>query len=158
MIALAVVVAVAMIALLPTAPKPEPVKVWFVRATKEGGVKRLVFEGTNGLTKAIQINAFVFEGATDKASPRPTNHFFYDWVFTNAPAKANVQFNVSVPGKGVPYYVKWFFNDNSASVTSWGRFRMRCYDFFSAHSMPSVAGHFEFKTVQHIIPSTEIKE
>src|SRR5438874_1098411 len=48
MLGLACVVAVATIALLANAPKPEPVKVWFVGYTNVYGRKCLVFAGTNG--------------------------------------------------------------------------------------------------------------
>src|SRR5689334_285329 len=61
-IALAVVVAVVTSALLANAPKPEPVRVWFVRATNDGGVKRLVFEGTNGFPRPVEFIAGVGTG------------------------------------------------------------------------------------------------
>ena len=62
MLGLAGVVAVVTIALLAIAPKKEPVRVWFVRATNEAGVKKLVFEGTNALTREVTFSAYVVPG------------------------------------------------------------------------------------------------
>src|SRR5437762_14372749 len=67
LLGLACVVAVITIVFLATAPKPEPVKVWFVRSTNEMGEKKLFFQGTNGIPKQVYYVACVATGAVRHA-------------------------------------------------------------------------------------------
>ena len=158
LIALAVVVAVVTIALLANAPKPEPVKVWFVRATNEAGVKKLVFEGTNGVVRDIEFDAALVTGALEHPQTSVPSPSIVDrskvW-----PAKGtNFAFVLNAPPKDVPYYVVWEFHDIDISSTRSGRLRARCWHFFHVHSMPALARPFVPKLELHYIPSTEIKE
>src|SRR5690348_12894961 len=105
-IVLACVVAVITIVLLAIPPKKEPVKVWFVRATNELGVKKLVLEGTNGLPREIQFAVFVFTGGVHQAKPTAGFDEFYDWTNLAVDVGTNIYFTVSAPAKDVPYYVR----------------------------------------------------
>jgi len=79
---LACVVVVIAFVLLASAPKPEPVKVWFVRATNELGVRKLVFEGTNGLPRPIVLITLATTGAVHHAKIVTRLHPVYDWPVT----------------------------------------------------------------------------
>ena len=157
-VALTCVVAVTMVVLLATPPKPEPVKVWFVRATNEGGVKKLVFEGTNGLTNRITYYAYL--------SPRSKRYVttpgawapYYDLASGGKGPGESFTFTLKAPPKDVPYYVKWSFDDNPWHTTRSGGFRMACYNFLLTHGKFRLAEHFKPKVDFHYIPSSEIKE
>ena len=158
LIALAVVVAVVTIALLTNAPKPEPVKVWFVRATNVAGVKRLVFEGTNGTGRAVEVFAVAATGA-----PRQEKVIYgADPVGMDgyAASAAGTPFTLTLkaPPKDASYHVVWWVDDKIDPLTRWERFRWGCRDFFRAHGMYRIAGRFMPKAKEHYIPSSEIKE
>ena len=158
LIALAVVVAVVTIVFLANAPKREPVKVWFVRATNEAGVKMLVFEGTNAFPRHIFLGAAVVTGAIHQAK-RPDIYSSYDRG-TNpyVAAGTNFYFTLNAPPKVIPYWVLWSSLDNPHVSTPWETLRWRCYDFLGTHGMPRLADHFAPSPNFHYIPSSEIKE
>jgi hypothetical protein len=158
LVALACVVAVITIALLASAPKPEPVKVWFVRATNELGVKKLVFEGTNSIPREIRVFAFVLPAAmgdTNTLTGLPPDT---GGGSIKVPPGERFTFTLEVPPRVTLYYVSWEFDDTARELTRWGRLQTGCYNFFSAHGMPRVAARFAPPAHTHIIPSSEIKE
>jgi hypothetical protein len=157
-VALACVVAVTIIALLANTPKNQPVTVRFVRSTNELGIKKLVFEGMNGLPREIKLFAGVVTGAIHHAkAPAPVDPV-YGWTITIPAAGTNFYFTLEAPSNDVPYYVMWWFYDIGSFATRWGRLRMGCRDFFRTHGMPRLAERFAFTADVHYIPSTEIKE
>jgi len=158
LIGLAVVVAVATIALLATPPKPEPVRVWFVRATNELGVKKLVFEATNGFPRGMVFYAGVFTGAIPHPKTQAPDYPVDGGIFALPAAGANFSFTLNAPSNDAPYFVTWEFQETKSLATRWGRFQMRCYDFCNAHGMTGLAGRFAAWRSVHYIPSTEIKE
>src|SRR5690349_11070987 len=93
-IALACVVAAATIALLASAPKPEPVKVWFVRATNEAGVKKLVFEGTNGLPCRVACFAGMFPAASGGSAGVPPSASYHE-IWTTAAPRTRFSFSLA---------------------------------------------------------------
>ena len=158
LIGLAVVVAVVAVVLLATAPKPEPVKVWFVRATNEAGVKMLVFEGTNGLPREITFIAYVIPGAM-RGPETPSGAVpSYILPLDFKVAQKTFSFTLRVPAKDVPYCVMWQSHDYKRPMTPWRRFQMGCYRFLIAHKRSSLARPFIPKANIHYIPSTDIKE
>jgi len=158
LIGLAVVVAVIATVLLAIPPKKEPVKVWFVRATNELGVKKLVFEGTNGIPREIEAFANVLTGTVDPTKTPPGPDPVYDWTNATVSAGTNFYFALKAPQKDVPYCVMWQFHDIWSPPTRWGRFRVGCYLFFKDHGMPSLAQRFVSTLHVQSIPSTEFKE
>jgi len=158
LVGLACVVAVVTIVLLATPPKPEPVRVWFVRATNESGVKRLVFEGTNGMTKEIPLSVAIITGGMSYAKTLAALPNVIYATEMELPARASFHFTLSAPQKGVPYDVVWDFEDDTRVPTRWERFRSGCCNFLIAHGMRRLAARFEPTPRTHIIPSTEIKE
>src|SRR2546423_1046846 len=103
MIGLACVVAVVTIVLLANAPRKEPVRVWFVRATNEGGEKRLVFEGTNGMAGAIEFDCYVILGAIPRAKPTTNISAIYRMNIGSVAARTHFDFALDAPRKDVPY-------------------------------------------------------
>ena len=158
LIGLAVVVAAVTIALLANAPKPEPVKVWFVRATNEAGVKRLVFEGTNGTGRKVVIFAAVFTGAVPDAKAPTVPSLPYNFTNSAVPTRTSFCLTMVPPPNDATYYVEWVVLHEPADQTRWRRFRWACFDYASAHNMPRLAGLLLPNTETHMIPSTEIKE
>ena len=153
-----IVVAVVTIVLLANAPKSEPVKVWFVRATNEGGEKKLVFEGTNGCSGRIIFSAYVVPGAP----PHGTAPVFLvvadNSIFTHASARATFSFTLRAPANDVSYYVAWEYRDIVSHFSRWNSFRRECHNFFLRQGMDRAAKHFTSPTEPHYILSTEIKE
>ena len=158
LIALAVVVAVVTIVLLANAPKPEPVKVWFVRATNEAGVKKLVFEGTNGLRREIYIQADVFSGTTNIADMPWMSPSVDRTNDIRVPGGTNFVFALKEPPRDLPYYLDWWFYDDEAMTTRWARVQLRCYDFLVTHHMDSLAEPLADFPKHHYITSTSIKD
>jgi len=158
LIALAVVVAVVTIALLANAPKQEPVKVWFVRATNEGGVKKLVFEGTNGMTHAITYFACVSTNSVRYARIPDSWGPYYDSNDSEAASGQSFTFALKAPPKEIAYSLAWTFYERGRPTMRVGTFGIGCYNFFRAHGMPALARRFEVRPDVHYIPSTEIKE
>ena len=158
LIGLAVVVALVTIVLLTNAPKQEPVRVWFVRATNELGEKKLVFEGTNGLPRGIAYSACVITGAIHHAEMSEEWTPYSDGIKTNAAARATFTFALEAPPKDAPYYVSWWFEGTNGPTTRWGKFRMACFDFLGTHGMYGLANRFAPVVESHLIPSSEIKE
>src|ERR1043166_847574 len=156
LIGLACVVAAATIALLASAPKPEPVRVWFVRATNELGVKKLVFEGTNGLPRQVLICYDVFRGASRAKTRRQLWDTYSPGTSIDAPAATNFHFALKAPSNGVPFHVEWTFFGASRRMTRWGTFRKVCEDFFDIHDKPRMANRFAPHVDVHYIPSSEI--
>jgi hypothetical protein len=157
-VVLACVVAVVTIALLATPPKPEPVKVWFVRATNEAGVKKLVFEGTNGIPKRIEFVAVAVTGAIRQIKMPVGPDLPYSGTNNYASGGTIFSFTMKAPPKDVPYFVMWKFYDVESPKTRWWRFRVGCCNFLGAHGMPNVADRLFPWVEQHYIPSSEIKE
>ena len=157
-VVLACVVVVITIVLLALAPKQEPVKVWFVRATNELGEKTLVFEGTNGAPKQLYYAACVSTGNVRHPSMPPGLRPGYNLISSVGAARTNFSFTLNAPSNGVPYPVMWRFADMRPAQTRWERFRMACFNFFSNHHMPALANRFVPAIHWHYIPSTEIKE
>jgi hypothetical protein len=157
-VALACVVAVTTIALLATPPKPEPVKVWFVRATNELGERKLVFQGTNGIRGGIIYTACI--PTNSRLIPRVvfSGEVYHSYVTSRAEAGENFTFTLNAPPKGAVYNVMWWFDDIPFHKTRWGRLGGACYDFFRTHGMRDLAGRFVTTPELHYIPSTEIKE
>ena len=158
LIGLLCVVALITIVLLANAPKPEPVKVWFVRATNEGGVKRLVFEGTNGMRTGISATAWL--AAAGGSGSNTASRFTNREEVTNRIVAAGTGFDFSLeaPTKNVPYIVVWYFYDDPPFQTRGQRFRFRANTLFRAIGMPRLAERLFSTTHRHIVPSTEIKE
>jgi hypothetical protein len=148
---LACAVAVVTIVSLAIPPKPEPVKVWFVRATNEGGVKRLVFEGTNGVPRQIVFFVYAVIGAIPGGSVTNSASAVV------APGAVST-FTLTAPPTGVSYYVAWGFIDRERANTLWCRARIRCGYFFIAHGMPLLADFLDPAPKVRYIPSSEIKE
>ena len=158
LIALAVVVAVVTVVLLATPPKPEPVKVWFVGTTNEGGVKRLVFEGTNGMPTQIEFTVCVATGVVYNGDTVVDwrNVYSEDIVTSNSGAKVHLA--PLAPPNDASYCVMWWFKDALHPTPRWEGFRWRCNEFLSAHGMPRLAARFVPAPKTHYIPSTSIKE
>jgi len=157
-VALACVVAVVTIVLLATPPKPEPVKVWFVRATNVLGEKKLVFEGTNGSPREIVAFAVVVTGSAGSAKAPAGPVPSYDVSRAEAAVRTSFTLALATPPKDVPYRVMWWFDDIHYPQTREGRFRKACCYFFVNHGMPALARRFARKPDVHYIPSSEIKE
>ena len=157
-IALACVLAAATIALLASAPKPKQVKVWFVRATNEAGVKKLVFEGTNGRRGGIGLVVCIVPGVIGEHKNPDDGFQVLSWTNTTVARGTNSYFTLEPPAKGVSYYVAWSFYHTPPPPAAWVKFRVACWRYFSTHSMPRLARYFAFKAEMHYIPSTEIKE
>src|SRR5689334_8163973 len=101
-VVLAGVVAVIMIALLAIAPKKEPLKVWSVGSTNEWGVKKLVFEGTNGSSSEIVFFATANTGAVVQAKrPRPFRPPV-DATIVRAAEGTNFNFTLKAPSNDFP--------------------------------------------------------
>ena len=158
LIALAAVVAVVMIMLLANAPKPEPVKVWFVRATNEAGVKKLVFEGTNGGKTEFRVSADVVPVVVDHSNTTEIGPPAWDGFGVAMAPGTSVVFTLKAPPKAMSYYVTWSYYGELKATTGWARFRIACFNFFRAHGMPRLAWRFAPRAKFHTIPSTEIKE
>jgi len=157
-IGLAVVVAVITIVLLAIPLEKEPVRVWFVRATNELGVKKLVFEGTNGLTNRITYYAYLSPGSKRHVTTPGAWDSYYDLASGVKGAGESFTFTLKPPPKEVPYYVKWSFDGNPWRATRSGGFRMRCYSFLLTHGWYRLADHLKPTPKFHYIPSSEIKE
>ena len=157
-VVLACVVAVITIVLLANAPKKEPVKVWFVRSTNELGLKKLVFQATNGLPTDITLSAWVVTGETTHAKAPgyliPSYGAFFPLLF----AGRSSDFALDAPPNDVTYHVEWMFDDMGRVSMRREGLRSRCFKFFNTHGMPHLADRFVPKTEVHCIPSTEIKE
>ena len=179
MIMLAVVVAALTIAFFLTQPKPEPVKVWFVRTTnlldmgrlvlqKDGSIplippqpgthKALLFKGTNATLREIQFAAELFMGAMGQAKAPIGFQRHYSHTFANVAAGTNFNFTLLPPPEDVSYYVVWQFNEKRRPPTRSEKFRIACYNFFRAYEMPSLAEGFWPTPTPHIILSSAIKE
>jgi len=158
LIGLAVVVAVVTIALLANAPKQEPVKVWFVRATNEAGVKKLVFEGTNGAPRRILFSAGAYSGALDDTETPIRRRLYHNPTIAWPAAGTNFNFTVDTPSNDAPYFVMWSFHEIKSSRTGFERFQLWCEGFFRARGMPAVGRRLGIHLETHYIPSTEIKE
>ena len=155
---MACVVAVITIALLANAPKPEPVRVWFVRATNELGETKLIFEGTNGSSREIVLLAIANTGAVVQAKrPRPFRPPV-DATTVRAAEGTNFNFTLKAPSNDVLYYVMWLFHERGLRPTLWQRSRATSSDFLYAHRMPRLAVRIQPTLEEHYIPSTEIKE
>jgi hypothetical protein len=152
------VVAVVTIVLLATPPKPEPVKVWFVRATNYPDHKRLVFQGTNGTLERIELDAYAITGAVRHVSTMAGLGPTYHYTSAGVAAGTNFYFALEAPPKDVPYFVMWQFREMGGVSMPWEGFRWRCFKFFYAHGMHRLARRFEPTPEEHYIPSTEIKE
>ena len=157
MIGLACVLAVITITLLATPPKPEPVKVWFVRATNEAGVRKLVFEGTNGTVGMIQVDACVVTGAVRQVKIPTDSVVFYDTHDAVVTGGGSFKFILLAPQGDVPYSVRWDFYTLERPGTLLGKLRWDCYDFLFVHGMPRLAQLFSSKAATHYIPSSEIR-
>ena len=147
LIGLECVVAAATIMLLASMPKQEPVKVWFVRATNEAGVKKFVFEGTNGMTREIGVFAYLITGGG-----RPGG----DLSTSVGRARTNFQFALKAPPKDVPYVVEWYFR--GIPLTRWQKLREVVQVFFTTHHMPTLADRLAFSPEMRTIASSEIDE
>jgi hypothetical protein len=165
MVVLACVVAVITIVFLATAPKPEPVKVWFVGYTNVYGHKHLVFAGTNGTPREIAVFSCVVTGEilqvrTTIPDARTLDRMLHDRFEARSGAAAGKGFDLTlpVPRKNVPYCVIWHVPDMDPMATRWGKLRWGCYNFFLDHHMPGLARRFVNCAELHYIPSSEIKE
>ena len=158
LIGFAVVVASVTIALLANAPKPEPVKVVFVRATNEAGVKKLVFEGTNGAPRRILFSAGAYTGALDDTEAQIRRRLYHNVTIDWLAAGTNFNFTVDAPSNDAPYFVMWSFHELKSSRTGFERFQLWCDVFFRAHGMPAVGRRLGVHVETHYIPSTELKE
>jgi hypothetical protein len=155
---LASVVAVITIALLASAPKPEPVKVWFVRATNEAGVKKLVFEGTNGTKNAVSFTAWLDPDVKPESSTGPNPTYREESTNRAMMGRNKFDFTLAAPTNHSPYTIVWYFYDEADFDTRWFRARYRCSEFFYTHNMRRLGWFFKSKIEEHYIPSTEIKE
>ena len=153
MIGFACVVAAAAIVLLATPPRSEPVKVRFVRATNEAGVKKLVFEGTNAVPGEIWLEAELYIGSPGRGMPE-----FYDRAKVPSKPGTNFYFPLKAPPRDGPYYVVWHFFDLRSLPTRWRNFRMGCWNFLDDHGMYALARPILPVAKDHYIPSSEIKE
>ena len=155
---LACVVAVITIVLLANAPKKEPVKVWFVRSTNELGLKKLVFQATNGLPTDITLSAWVVTGETTHAKAPgyliPSYGAFFPLLF----AGRSSDFALDAPPNDVTYHVEWMFDDMGRVSMRREGLRSRCFKFFNTHGMPRLGRCIYPPTVTRYISSTEIKE
>ena len=157
-VAVACVAAIALAALFLKAPVPEKVSVWFVGSTNVNGVKRLVFEGTNGLPRRIMYFAAVYPTATD---PTRTNGFP---AFSVEPAGAEVHageaftFPLNAPGSDTNWMVAWWTWESEQPLTRWEETRMELNEFLRTHNMPAFADRLAVHAKVHIIPASEIKE
>ena len=158
LIALAVVAAVVTIALLATPPKPEPVKVWFARATNEAGVKKLVFEGTNGMSRQIGLLTCVVTGAVLQANSLPGLPSRYDYIYSEIAPGTNFRLTLYAAPKDLPFCVMWELHDFARPWTALRRLRVEYSDLFMWHGMPRLAKLLNRQPEVHYIPSTEIKE
>jgi hypothetical protein len=150
-VALACVVAVITIVFLASAPKKEPVKVWFAGYTNLYGRKQLVFQGTNGSPRAITYFAGVCRERTNNAG-------YYSTAAREEALRASFTFTLDPPRKEGPYYVMWEFHEKWSPATGWERFRIGCENFFLTLGMGAPARLFGQHPHKHYIPSTEIKE
>jgi hypothetical protein len=157
-VVLACVVVVTTIALLASAPKKEPVKVWFVCSTNYGHHEKLVFEGTNGLPEGIGFSAGVVTGTMPRAKTPTDSLTYYHWTHTISAAGTNFDFALVAPLKDVPYYVVWEFHGIGNPETRWEKFRIWFRDAFVGLGLGRPAKHSERPTHVHYIPSSEIKE
>src|SRR5690242_13354851 len=132
-VALACVVAVTIVALLPETPKKEPVRVWFVRSTNEMGTNKLVFRGTNSIAREIAFSAWLFTGAIPHGKAQADADLFIDVTYDSVAARTNFYFALNAPPNAVPYYVEWKFVDLWRPKTRWYIFRLECCNFFCAH-------------------------
>jgi hypothetical protein len=165
LIALAAVVVVLTIVFLANAPKPEPVKVWFVGYTNYYGRKGAVFAGTNGTPIQTEVDSCIVTGEIWQVRARIPN---YQTLLatggrrfearTSTPRGECFRFTLPVPRKEVPYCVIWWVPDFMDPAWRYGRVRWACYNFLIAHHMPRLAQNLVPYEKLHYIPSTEIKQ
>ena len=179
LIGVAVVGAVVTILLLANAPKPEPVKVWFVGTTNtpspdivlfpgqvhvpvpsidSRGYKHLIFRATNGSSSKIRLIVYLFAGEIGQTNAQAAARTPHAVTSSALAAGKSCDFALVSPGRGVPYYIEWNFYDVTAPSTRWRKLRWECYNFFCAHNMPRLANLILPPALSHFIPSTEIKE
>jgi hypothetical protein len=142
MVALACVIAIALVALLATAPTPRPVSVWFVGYTNSNGHIKLVFQGTNGTPRDIRYLAGVSTNRAAHAKTIAGSGPYLDLTGGNASASGIFSFSLDAPTEGTPWHVMWYFTENPRAPTPWERLRGQCSAFFKKHGMPKFARRF----------------
>jgi hypothetical protein len=158
MVASACVVAVTIIALLTKSQKKGVVTVRFVRSTNELGVKKFVFEGTNGIPRPITYYAGVSTNMISNSKTLAGLGPFPSLTMGDASATGTFLFCLEPPQDGVEWRVIWFFTDQAKSQSPWERLNEGCSALFRTIGMPKLARRFRRGPEVHYIPSTEIKE
>lgn len=157
-LALAYVFALALAVLFVKPRAPEPVSVRFLGSTNDNGQKKLLFEGTNGLTNMIRYVAFIAWSPTNE--PQSIRFIFLGQRMGSYAAgpRETFKFSLDAPPKNTDWHVSWSYSDPAHAPTRMEKIHARCYDFFMEHHMPILARPLKAGIHMYSIPSTDLKD